>query len=113
MRGMRLSAAIAQGMAKYRLSKRAFADIVGIGEYTIERFDIDQARRYRERLDDALQAIADNPNRGRPADEIAPGLRRWNYQSHAVFFRLEARGILIVRVLHQQMDFERHPMSDE
>ncbi len=100
-------------MAKYRLSKRAFADIVGIGDYTIERFGIAQARRYRDRLEDALQTLADNPNRGRSTDEIAPGLRRWNYQSRAVFFRLEAQGILIVRVLHQQMDFERHPMSDE
>ena len=100
-------------MPKYRLSKRAYADIVGIGDYTIERFGIEQARRYRDRLEDALRALADNPNRGRPADDIALGLRRWNYQSHAVFFRLEARGILIVRVLHQQMDFERHPMSDE
>ena len=100
-------------MAKYRLSKRAFADIVGIGEYTIERFGIEQARRYRDRLEDALQTLADNPERGRAADDIAPGLRRSNYQSHAVFYRLEARGVLIVRVLHQRMDFERHPMSDE
>jgi toxin ParE1/3/4 len=110
---MKRSVAIAQRMAKYRLSSRAYADIVGIGEYTIERFGIEQARRYRDRLDDAIQTLADNPSRGRPADDVAPGLRRWNYQSHAVFFRLEARGILVVRVLHQRMDFERHPMSDE
>mgnify|MGYP003580679656 CR=1 FL=1 len=110
---MRLSVAIAHGMAKYRLSKRAYPDIVGIGDYTIERFGIEQARRYRDRLEDAFQALADHPNRGRPADDVAPGLRRWNYQSHVVFFRLEARGILIVRVLHQRMDFERHPMSGE
>ena len=100
-------------MARYRLSNRAFADIVDIGKYTIERFGIEQARRYRDRLEDALQMLADNPKRGRPAEHIAPGLKRSNYQSHAVFYRLEARGILIVRVLHQQMDFERHPMSDE
>ena len=100
-------------MAEYRLSKRAYADIVSIGDYTIERFGIEQARRDRNQLEDALQALANSPSRGRPADEVAPGLRRWNYQSHAVFFRLEMRGILIVRVLHQQMDFERHPMSDE
>jgi toxin ParE1/3/4 len=80
-------------MAEYRLSKRAYADIVGIGDYTIERFGIEQARRYRDRLEDAFQALADHPGRGRPADDVAPGLRRWNYQSHAVFFRLESRGI--------------------
>jgi toxin ParE1/3/4 len=100
-------------MAKYRLSKRAYADIVGIGAYTIERFGIDQAQRYRDQLERAFQVLADNTTRGRNADDVGPGLKRWNYQSHVVFFRVERQGIVIVRVLHQAMDPARHPMQDD
>ena len=113
MPGPKPSDATARAVAKYRLSERAYADIIGIGSYTMERFGIEQARRYRDQLERAFQVLADHPARGRTADDVAPGLRRWNYHSHVVFFRPEAQGVVIVRVLHQAMDATRHPMKDE
>ena len=41
------------------------------------------------------------------AEEGAPGLRRIRQQAHVVFYRAERGGVLIVRVLHHSMDFER------
>jgi len=35
-------------MADYRLTRRAAADLDAIAEFTIGRFGVDQARRYRD-----------------------------------------------------------------
>ena len=73
-------------MAVYKLSGKASADIDGIYEYTIVNFGIEQARTYLHGLGDCFKTLAENPLRGRAADEHAPELRRYEYQSHVVFF---------------------------
>ena len=52
--------------------------------------------------------LAEFPDLGRDAGRIRPGYRQMETASHTVFYRRIADGILIVRVLHQRMDFERH-----
>jgi toxin ParE1/3/4 len=37
-------------MPDYRFSRRAALDLEAIAEYTIERFGIEQSRRYRDEL---------------------------------------------------------------
>jgi toxin ParE1/3/4 len=100
-------------MAEYRISKLADADIAAIADYTIKTFGIKQARRYRDGLKTSFQMLADHPERGRGAEDLAPKLRRWNYKSHVIFYTPSEQGALIVRVLHQRMDFVRHPMADD
>ena len=96
-------------MAEYRLSKRAEKDLAEIADYTIETFGIEQSRRYRDGLNTCFQTLADNPILGRSATlPLAPELRRYEYQSHVVFYMPEVRDILIVRVLHKSMDAPRH-----
>jgi len=100
-------------MTRYRLSARADADIFAIAEYTIAQFGIEQARRYRDGLERVFRMLAENPRRGRSAAQFAENLRRWEYESHIVFYVPEPRGVLIVRVLHRRMDIERHRMIDD
>ena len=57
--------------------------------------------------------LAAEPARGRDASELAPNLRRSAYESHIIFYVPEATGVLIVRVLHQRMDFARHGMAEK
>ena len=96
-------------MAEYRLSKRAASDLAEIADYTIETFGIEQARHYCDGLDTCFQTIADNPMFGRSASfHDVPELRRYEYQSHVVFYIPEERDVLIVRVLHKSMDAPRH-----
>ena len=99
-------------MADYRLTRSAEADFQDIAAYTISKFGILQARRYRDGLERALAALAKHPLRGRAASDLAPGLRRWRYRSHVILFIPEAGGVLIVRVLHQRMDIPRHATSE-
>ena len=95
-------------MTKYRLSNRAVSDLESIAEYTIEQFGITQARKYRDGLGSCFEYLADNPNLGHSAEQLATGLKRFSHQSHTIFYVKNASGILIVRVLHSSMDTPRH-----
>ncbi len=95
-------------MAGYSLSSKAAADLDSIYEYTILQFGLEQARGYLFGLHERFQALAAQPTQGRKVDELAPGLRRVEYQSHIVFYISTDNGIRIVRVLHQRMDVTRH-----
>jgi len=95
-------------MAVYKISGKASADVDDIYEYTIVNFGIEQARTYLHGLSDCFKTLAENPLRGRAADELAPELRRYEYQSHVVFYREMEQYTLIVRVLHKRMDFAPH-----
>ncbi len=96
-------------MAAYSLSGKAVSDLDGIYEYTILNFGLEQAQAYLLGLHEHLQILADNPGVGRSsASQLAPKLRRHEYQSHVVFYLPKEAGALIVRVLHSRMDAKRH-----
>jgi plasmid stabilization system protein ParE len=52
--------------------------------------------------------LAEFPDLGRDASDIRLGGRKIEVASHSVFSRKTENGVLIVRVPHQRMDFERH-----
>ena len=95
-------------MNDYRLSRLASADLEEIAEYTIERFGIEQARRYRDGLKTCFDQLANNPALGKGSEQLMRGLRRFEHQSHVVFYINESEDIFIVRVLHSSMDVPRH-----
>jgi toxin ParE1/3/4 len=95
-------------MGNYRLTSRAESDLAEIADYTIGNFGIEQARRYRDALETCFETIADNPKLGREVDKLAPKLRRHQHKSHVVFYLPQKKGVLIVRVLYENRDFERH-----
>ena len=96
-----------------RFSRRAEADLLGIGAYTLEHWDVNQAISYLTELEVCCQGLADAPSRGHSCDDIRPGLRRFEHGRHFVFYRQETGGIFVSRVLHQRMLPERHEMDDE
>lgn len=95
-------------MAVYSLSAKAATDLDGIYEYTICEFGLEQARTYLLGLRKRFEMLAAQPELGRSATELAPDLRRGEYQSHVVFYVPKTGGVRIVRVLHESMDVKRH-----
>jgi len=88
----------------FRLSKSAQADIEAIGIYTRDRWDENQATRYLTALDGCFHRIAEHPLLlGRACDDIRPGYRRAEQGSHVVFYKVDEKGLLIVRILHRKM----------
>ena len=98
-------------MAKFRLSRRAEADLLSIGEFTLREWGESQAARYFSELETCCQMLADNPGLGRPCGHIRPGLRRHEHGKHVLFYRQERNGILVSRILHQRMLPDRHTID--
>ena len=96
------------GKASYELSGAAIEDLADIAAYTIDRFGILRARRYRDALKRHFTQLAQHPNIGRDYAHIRSGLRRYESQSHSIYYMQTASGVLIVRVLHARRDPARH-----
>ena len=100
-------------MAAFRFSRRAEADLLSIGDYTIRTWGKAQAAGYLGELQVCCQTLSDNPALGRPCPEIRPGLRRLEHGKHVVFYRQERGGILVSRILHQRVLPELHSIEDQ
>ncbi len=97
-------------MAKYDITPKATDDLYHIWEYTADTWSEKQADAYYNILCAAMDEIAAAPQTtGRPYDEIIPGIRAYHVRKHMVFFIAQANGrALIVRILHERMDYVRH-----
>ncbi len=84
-----------------------------IGAYTLHTWGEAQTIRYLDGLETCCRHLADHPGSGRSCDYIRPGLRRREHARHVVFYRIEAGGILVSRILHQHMLPERHGIDEE
>jgi toxin ParE1/3/4 len=98
-------------MAKFRFSRFAEADLLSIGEYTLQEWGKSQAARYIGELEVCCQALAGNPALGRLCDEVRAGLRRHEDSKHVIFYRQERGSILVSRILHHRMLPERHALD--
>ena len=63
---------------------------------------------YLGQLKEAFEVIAEHPHKGRDRTVFGAGLRGYSMAEHVIFFREKGASIEIVRVLHKQMDFNRH-----
>ena len=100
-------------MARFRFSRRAEADLVSIGAHTLKTWGVDQTIRYVADLRACCQMLADNPEAGRACDDIRRGLRRMEHGRHVIFYRPDAEGVLVSRVLHQRMLPGRYAIEDD
>jgi toxin ParE1/3/4 len=95
-------------MSRFVLSPRARADLDEIWSYTMQRWGVDQAERYLRRIAEAVDLITENPDLGRNCDHVRQGYQKYPVGSHVLFYRQIQDMIDVVRILHRQMDFDRH-----
>ena len=96
-------------MAAYKLSKLANQDVDGIIEYTALNFGERQAVVYYGQIHLAAKTVANFPSMGRPYTTRKGRIfQKYSVGEHALFYQPTEAGILIVRVLHQMMNFDRH-----
>jgi toxin ParE1/3/4 len=91
-------------VAEFRLSERARADLTDIYEFTARTFGPYQADAYHAGLARTFGLLADFPLIGAVVDELAPGYRRFRFQSHFIFYTAEADHVVIRAVLHAARD---------
>jgi toxin ParE1/3/4 len=113
---------MAQEEWRVRLGAAAERDFANILRWTQKNFGARQARLYRGTITLAIRELARGPDlRGsKSRDDIMPGLRmlhvarRGRPGRHLLLYRiLEPRIIEIGRILHDSMDFQRHPLLDD
>lgn len=88
-------------------SPAAAADIGAIWDYTAETWGMDQADRYVDDISAACTALASGERVGRKVD-VRDGYLKYPVGRHLIFYRQNGPGIIVIRVLHQSMDVERH-----
>ena len=95
-------------MEKYQLTSKAEDDIEKIYEYSILKWGLVTARDYFLGLHEKFGLLADNQSWGNDYDFISPGLYRYEYRSHSIYYRSSGDLILIVRILGNRQDPARH-----
>ena len=94
------------------LTPAAQLDLSDIWDFTAERWSADQAEDYTVLIRDALGELAAGRRASRAADDIIPGYRKCQIGSHIGFYRTAGDKMIVVRILHQQMDPTLHLNRD-
>jgi toxin ParE1/3/4 len=89
---------------KLSITPKAESDLVGIWVYTCEAWGADQADMYLDQLEARMKQLPDHPLLGADYGYVLPGYRRLQVEHHAVFYLASDQEVLVVRVLHEDMD---------
>lgn len=91
-------------MLKLNITPKAESDLIGIWMYTCEEWGVEQADKYLDRLETGMKQLINHPPLGTNYDHVLPGYRRVQVEHHAVFYQMLEPEIIVVRVLHEDMD---------
>lgn len=88
---------------RYALSETAETQILEIYAYTARTFGVYQAEAYHAGLIHTFELLAGFPLMGPDAGRLFPGLRRFTFQSHTIFYTASDVGIAIRQILHARV----------
>lgn len=92
-------------MPDFEISALAEEDLIGIARYTIEQWDVEQARRYADYFDAHFALIASGEARARAPIDSRPELLASRCKKHVVFHLDRGDECpLIIAVFHERMD---------
>lgn len=91
-------------MFNLSVTPKAESDLIRIWVYTCEEWGVDQADKYLDQLEAGMQQLINHPSLGANYAHVLPGYRRLQVEHHAVFYQVLESEMLIVRVLHEDMD---------
>jgi toxin ParE1/3/4 len=89
---------------KLSITPKAESDLIGIWMYTCEEWGVEQADTYLDQLETGMKHLVNHPSLGTNYAHVFPGYRRLQVEHHAVFYQLLESAVLVVRVLHEDMD---------
>ena len=89
------------------LTVRAQDDLLQIWLYTLDRWGVDQAVDYDERLNASLELLRENPRLGRARDDLRPGMRGLLVGEHVILYRLMDGEVVVQHIIHGKQDIDR------
>ena len=90
------------------MTNKAVSDLSSIWEYTYDIWSENQADKYHQLLVDGFEELAEAPDRGKNFEDIEAGLKGFRVAKHIIFYLIEKSRVVIVRILHEQMDLKQH-----
>jgi Plasmid stabilization system protein len=91
-----------------KISRKAENDLRNIARYTQDTWDREQRREYLYGLNNMFKLLAENPLISRERREFSPAVRIHKYGHHLIVYLDCQDHILIVRILHENMDIDEH-----
>ncbi len=91
-------------MLRLTVTPKAESDLTGIWIYTCEEWGVDQADIYLDQLEAGMNQLINHPSLGANYAHVLPGYRRLQIEHHAVYYQVLESEVLVVRVLHEEMD---------
>ncbi|MGB5559173.1 MAG: type II toxin-antitoxin system RelE/ParE family toxin [Paracoccaceae bacterium] len=88
----------------FRLVPEAARDLQDIWAFSADRWSVEQAEAYIDRLVGVFELLADYPELARRREEFTPPVRIHPAASHLVVYLDRVGGVDILRVLHNQRD---------
>ncbi|MDX1588134.1 MAG: type II toxin-antitoxin system RelE/ParE family toxin [Oleiphilaceae bacterium] len=91
-------------MLKLSVTPKAESDLIGVWVYPCEEWGVDEADHYLDRLEVGMKRLTDHPLLGANYSHVLTGYRRLQVEHHSVFYQWLESEVLVVRVLHEDMD---------
>jgi toxin ParE1/3/4 len=91
----------------------ARADLAAIRRYSLRTWGPHQTSRYLDALRDTMKGLAQGSVVSRPRSDLRPAILMATSGRHSIFFESDESRILVIRVLHDSMDYQRHLGTDE
>jgi toxin ParE1/3/4 len=90
------------------LTEIARADLARIRRYSTRTWGRDQTSKYMDGLRDTMKGLVRGTVVSRTRDDLRPAIQMATCGRHSIFFETDETRVLVVRVLHQSMDYRRH-----
>jgi toxin ParE1/3/4 len=95
-------------MLKIHIKPLARNDLLGIWQYSFEKWGASKADTYLNELDSSIRQLSQSPQLGRAIDDVRQGMRLFPCKHHIVLYQIDDESLVVVRVLHERMDIHRH-----
>ncbi len=99
-------------MKRLVIAEIARADLASIRRYSTRTWGRDQTSKYMGALRETMKGLVRGTVHTRTRDDIRPAIQMATGGSHSIFFEADESRVLVVRVLHQSMDYRRHLNPD-
>jgi len=95
-------------MREIVIRPRARDDLIGIWRYSFDEWGEAQADKYLAEIEAGINQLQNHPHLGKDRDDVRAGYRSLRVNRHIVYYVPTPSVIRVVRVLHAQMDPDRH-----
>jgi toxin ParE1/3/4 len=85
---------------------RALSDLRSLRRYSVDNWGLERAEKYLAAINKTIQRLCERRIMGRPV--VGRRYRYYRSESHYLFFRVVGSRLVVLRVLHTSMDFQRH-----